>query len=70
MALMEYCLVNIVLGDAPAPKVPTPPKPPEPRIDNIFDLPPTNKVKLAFVPTFQVSNKNSLPEWQTRDQNQ
>ncbi|XP_065217048.1 glycine receptor subunit alpha-3-like [Planococcus citri] len=27
MALMEYCLVNIVLGDADAPKPPEPPKP-------------------------------------------
>lgn len=26
MALMEYCLVNIVLGDSDAPKPPAPPK--------------------------------------------
>lgn len=26
MALMEYCLVNIVLGDNPAPKEPKDPK--------------------------------------------
>jgi hypothetical protein len=34
MALMEYCLVNIVLGDSDGPKsVPEPPKP-----DRVFDL--------------------------------
>lgn len=33
MALMEYCLVNIVLGDNEGPKPPQPPKP-----DNIFDI--------------------------------
>lgn len=32
MALMEYCLVNIVLGDTDAPKPPEPPKL-EPTID-------------------------------------
>ncbi|PSN55828.1 Glycine receptor subunit alpha-3 [Blattella germanica] len=34
MALMEYCLVNIVLGDSDGPK--PPPEPPKP--DRIFDL--------------------------------
>ena len=34
MALMEYCLVNIVLGDSDGPK--SPPEPPKP--DRIFDL--------------------------------
>lgn len=34
MALMEYCLVNIVLGDSDAPKPPEPPKKPE----KIFDI--------------------------------
>lgn len=34
MALMEYCLVNIVLGDSDGPKsVPEAPKP-----DRVFDL--------------------------------
>jgi hypothetical protein len=34
MALMEYCLVNIVLGDSDGPKsTPEPPKP-----DRVFDL--------------------------------
>lgn len=33
MALMEYCLVNIVLGDSDAPKPPQAPK-----TDNIFDM--------------------------------
>ena len=28
MALMEYCLVNIVLGDSPPPKAAVPPPPP------------------------------------------
>lgn len=30
MALMEYCLVNIVLGDTAIPKPTPPPPPPEP----------------------------------------
>lgn len=34
MALMEYCLVNIVLGDSDAPKPPAPPK----KMETIFDL--------------------------------
>lgn len=34
MALMEYCLVNIVLGDSDLPKPPQPPKKP----DTIFDM--------------------------------
>ncbi|XP_065350912.1 glycine receptor subunit alpha-2 isoform X2 [Cloeon dipterum] len=33
MALMEYCLVNIVLGDNDAPK-----PPPDPKADKVFDL--------------------------------
>lgn len=33
MALMEYCLVNIVLGDSNAPKPPPPPK-----TENVFEL--------------------------------
>lgn len=46
MALMEYCLVNIVLGDsdAPAAKPPPPPAPPSSsaadsaKLDKIFDI--------------------------------
>lgn len=34
MALMEYCLVNIVLGDSDLPK----PPPPPPKIDTLFDM--------------------------------
>lgn len=41
MALMEYCLVNIVLGDNDCPKPPEPPK-----IDKIFDL--AAKVSILF----------------------
>ncbi|CRK98864.1 CLUMA_CG011991, isoform A [Clunio marinus] len=42
MALMEYCLVNIVLGDNPTPKMNGPPKPPppppsEPKLDKILE---------------------------------
>lgn len=44
MALMEYCLVNIVLGDTQVPKPTPPPPPPEPpkeekieKIEKIFD---------------------------------
>lgn len=33
MALMEYCLVNIVLGDSDAPKPSQPPK-----VETIFDI--------------------------------
>lgn len=33
MALMEYCLVNILLGDTDAPKPPEPPK-----LDPTWDL--------------------------------
>lgn len=36
MALMEYCLVNIVLGDSDAPK--PPPDPNKQDKDKIFDL--------------------------------
>ncbi|XP_055544134.1 glycine receptor subunit alpha-3 [Wyeomyia smithii] len=34
MALMEYCLVNIVLGDSGPPK----PEPPPPKLDRFFDF--------------------------------
>lgn len=34
MALMEYCLVNIVLGDNEGPKGPND----QPKMDKIFDL--------------------------------
>lgn len=34
MALMEYCLVNIVLGDSDGPK----PAPEPPKMDKIFEL--------------------------------
>lgn len=34
MALMEYCLVNIVLGDSDLPKPPQPPK----KVETIFDM--------------------------------
>jgi hypothetical protein len=34
MALMEYCLVNIVLGDSDGPPKPAP----EPKPDKVFDL--------------------------------
>lgn len=50
MALMEYCLVNIVLGDSslPKPNLPKPPPPPpvdEDHIEKLFlDPTPTNKV--------------------------
>ncbi|KOX73989.1 Glycine receptor subunit alpha-3, partial [Melipona quadrifasciata] len=57
MALMEYCLVNIVLGDSDAPPKPAPPPPPPSsscsdaaKLDKIFDIatkkkrsPPTGK---------------------------
>jgi hypothetical protein len=35
MALMEYCLVNIILGDSDAPK-PAASEPPKP--EKVFDL--------------------------------
>lgn len=48
MALMEYCLVNIVLGDSDAPPAKPPPPPPPPsgtsgptestKLDKIFDI--------------------------------
>ncbi|CAD1475744.1 unnamed protein product [Heterotrigona itama] len=45
MALMEYCLVNIVLGDSDAPPKPAPPPPPPSssggdaaKLDKIFDI--------------------------------
>ncbi|EZA47107.1 Glycine receptor subunit alpha-3 [Ooceraea biroi] len=45
MALMEYCLVNIVLGDSDAPAKPAPPPPPpsssiadSAKLDKIFDI--------------------------------
>ncbi|XP_057324032.1 glycine receptor subunit alpha-2 isoform X2 [Microplitis mediator] len=47
MALMEYCLVNIVLGDNDAPSAPKPPPPPpattststgDSKLDKIFDI--------------------------------
>ncbi|XP_044575727.1 glycine receptor subunit alpha-2 isoform X1 [Cotesia glomerata] len=47
MALMEYCLVNIVLGDNDAPSAPKPPPPPpattststgDTKLDKIFDI--------------------------------
>lgn len=50
MALMEYCLVNIVLGDSslPKPNLPKPPPPPPVDEDNMEKLflapPPPNKV--------------------------
>ena len=50
MALMEYCLVNIVLGDSDAPPKPAPPPPPPSssgsdtaKLDKIFDI--ATKVK-------------------------
>lgn len=43
MALMEYCLVNIVLGDS---EPPTPPKPhPPPKLDRFIDLATTRNGK-------------------------
>lgn len=45
MALMEYCLVNIVLGDSDAPKPPQPPK-----IDTIFDAAKENSYLLTGAP--------------------
>lgn len=45
MALMEYCLVNIVLGDSDTPPKPAPPPPPpsssgpdSAKLDKIFDI--------------------------------
>jgi hypothetical protein len=35
MALMEYCLVNIILGDSDAPK---PPTAEAPKPEKVFDL--------------------------------
>lgn len=52
MALMEYCLVNIVLGDSsmPKPNLPKPLPPPPVDEDNIEKLflapPPPNKVTI------------------------
>lgn len=34
MALMEYCLVNIILGDSDAPK----PPPDPPKAEKVFDM--------------------------------
>lgn len=54
MALMEYCLVNIVLGDNDAPSAPKPPPPPpattststgDSKLDKIFDI--ASKVMLG-----------------------
>lgn len=42
---MEYCLVNIVLGDSDAPKPPGPPK-----LDSIFDAGKENSLLLSGVP--------------------
>jgi hypothetical protein len=49
MALMEYCLVNIVLGDSDLPKPPEPAKQ-----DKIFELAAKVKVtpNLFFLPAF------------------
>lgn len=46
MALMEYCLVNIVLGDSNAPKPPQPP----PKLDAIFDAAKENSLLLSGAP--------------------
>ena len=57
MALMEYCLVNIILGDSDAPKPASePPKP-----EKVFDL--AAKVRTDFnqlncLMVFMVSNVN------------
>lgn len=58
MALMEYCLVNIVLGDSTAPKLPQLPK--EPKIDNLFDLP-LNKNGNSRRPTKTSENMSESP---------
>ncbi|XP_025832912.1 glycine receptor subunit alpha-2 isoform X2 [Agrilus planipennis] len=39
LALMEYCLVNIVLGDSDAPKPPAPPQTVPPKRENVFEFP-------------------------------
>ncbi|XP_018563703.1 glycine receptor subunit alpha-3 [Anoplophora glabripennis] len=49
MALMEYCLVNIVLGDSDAPKPPQPPKKAS-ATNNIFDAPKENSLLLCAPP--------------------
>ena len=50
MALMEYCLVNIILGDSDAPKLVNDP----PKLEKVFDLaakvPPT-PILLPFLIT-------------------
>lgn len=48
MALMEYCLVNIVLGDSDLPK---PPQPPPKKMDNIFNMPPSKENSLLLSAT-------------------
>lgn len=47
MALMEYCLVNIVLGDNDGPKNSEPPK-----IERLFDL--ANKVRFESMAIEQI----------------
>ncbi|CAG9805546.1 unnamed protein product [Chironomus riparius] len=53
MALMEYCLVNIVLGDSSLPKpIPKPP-PPENKFDKFFELA-TGKTAKNSIPSAKV----------------
>lgn len=50
MALMEYCLVNIVLGDTALPKpIPPPPPPEPPKPEKTLDYAPP-KVILYYLP--------------------
>lgn len=63
MALMEYCLVNIVLGDSPTPKLPPPP--PEPKIDKLYDLP-LNKNGRRDTKTSENMSESSLPTFNQR----
>lgn len=71
MALMEYCLVNIVLGDTALPKpIPLPPPPEPPKPEKTFDYAPP-KVQ----PILTLSDSQSvllvylsivLAEWSTQ----
>lgn len=51
MALMEYCLVNIVLGDSTFPKPNIPHPPPKKEEPKMFDIPtpPINKVRIKKI---------------------
>ncbi|CAD7093610.1 unnamed protein product [Hermetia illucens] len=67
MALMEYCLVNIVLGDTQVPKPAAPPPPPEPPKEEKPEK--TDKIEKIIFDDFPTTNSKNSRRSTTSDIN-